>query len=75
MSLTIMCAEFLNDNLNLIIIIMIMNIIIINGSADIVFGLGRFFSSLTLNIVGTTPWTGDQPVARPLTTRRTSQTE
>jgi hypothetical protein len=28
--------------------------------------LGRFFSLLILYTVGRTPWTGDQPVARPL---------
>jgi hypothetical protein len=38
-------------------------------------GLGRFFSFLILNTVGRTPSTGDQPVARPLPTRRTAQTQ
>jgi hypothetical protein len=38
-------------------------------------GLGRFFSFLILHTVGRIPWTGDQPVARPLPTRRTTQTE
>jgi hypothetical protein len=33
-------------------------------------GLGRFFSFLILYTVCRTPWTGDQPVARPLPTRR-----
>jgi hypothetical protein len=28
-------------------------------------GLGRFFSFLIFHTVGRTPWTGDQPVARP----------
>jgi hypothetical protein len=32
--------------------------------------LGRFFNFLILYIVGRTPWTGDQPVARPLPTHR-----
>jgi hypothetical protein len=31
--------------------------------------LGCFFSFLILYTVGTTPWTGDQPVARPLPAR------
>jgi hypothetical protein len=35
-------------------------------------GLGRFFSFLILNTVGRTPWTGDQPFARPLPTYRTT---
>jgi hypothetical protein len=37
--------------------------------------LGRFFSLLILYTVGRTPWTGDQPVARPLPTHRTTQTQ
>jgi hypothetical protein len=36
---------------------------------------GQFFSFLILYTVGKTPWTGDQPVARPLPTHRTSQTQ
>jgi hypothetical protein len=36
--------------------------------------LGRFFSFLIFYTVCTTPWTGDQPVARPLPTHRTIQT-
>jgi hypothetical protein len=39
------------------------------GSTDLV-GLGRFFSFLILYTVGRTPWTGDQPVERPLPTHR-----
>jgi hypothetical protein len=37
--------------------------------------LGRFFSFLILYTVGRTPWTGDQPVARPLPAHRTTQTQ
>jgi hypothetical protein len=37
--------------------------------------LSRFFSFLILYTVGRTPWTGDQPVARPLPTHRTTQTQ
>jgi hypothetical protein len=36
---------------------------------------GRFFSFLILYTVGRTPFTGDQPVARPLPTHRTTQTQ
>jgi hypothetical protein len=36
---------------------------------------GRFFSFLILHTVGTTPWTGDQPVARPLPAHRTAETQ
>jgi hypothetical protein len=36
--------------------------------------LGRFFSFLILYTVGRTPWTGDQPIARPLPTHTTTQT-
>jgi hypothetical protein len=35
--------------------------------------LGIFFSFLILYTVCRTPWTGDQPVARPLPTHRTTQ--
>jgi hypothetical protein len=38
-------------------------------------GLSRFFSFLILYVVGRTPWTGNQPVARPLSTHRTIQTQ
>jgi hypothetical protein len=38
-------------------------------------GLGRFFSFLILYTVGRSPWTGDQPVARPLSTYRTTQAQ
>jgi hypothetical protein len=37
--------------------------------------LGIFFSFLILYSVGRTPWTGDQSVARPLPTHRTTQTQ
>jgi hypothetical protein len=37
--------------------------------------LGRFFTFLILYTVGRTPWTRDQPVARPLPTYRTTQTQ
>jgi hypothetical protein len=33
------------------------------------------FQFLNLYTVGRTPWTGDQPVARPLPTHRTAQTQ
>jgi hypothetical protein len=36
---------------------------------------GSLFSFLILYTVGRTPWTGDQPVARPLPTHRTTQTQ
>jgi hypothetical protein len=38
-------------------------------------GLGRFFRFLILYTVGRTPWTVDQPVARPLPTHRTTHTQ
>jgi hypothetical protein len=37
--------------------------------------LGRFFTFLILYTVGRTPWTSDQPDARPLPTHRTTQTQ
>jgi hypothetical protein len=45
------------------------------GSTALLLGLGRFFSFLILYTFGRTPWTGDQPVARALPTRRTTQTQ
>jgi hypothetical protein len=43
------------------------------GSAVLLLDLGLFFSFLIIYTVGRTPWTGDQPVARPLSTHRTTQ--
>jgi hypothetical protein len=37
--------------------------------------LAAFFQFPNLYTVGRTPWTGDQPVARPLPTHRTIQTQ
>jgi hypothetical protein len=37
--------------------------------------LGRFFSFVILYTVCRTPWTGDQPVTRPLPTNRTTQAQ
>jgi membrane protein DedA with SNARE-associated domain len=37
--------------------------------------LGRFFSFLILYTVGRTPWTGDQLLARPLSTHRTTEAQ
>jgi hypothetical protein len=37
--------------------------------------LGRFFSFLIPYTVNRTPWTGNQPVTRPLPTHRTTQTQ
>jgi hypothetical protein len=47
----------------------------IYGSTVLLLDLSRFFSFLILYAVGRTPWTGDQPVARPLPTHRTTQTQ
>jgi hypothetical protein len=46
----------------------------IYGSTALFLDLGRFFSFLIFYTVGRTPWTGDQPVARPLPAHRTAQT-
>jgi hypothetical protein len=46
------------------------------GSTTLRWGLAAFFFSfLILYAAGRTPWTGDQPVARPLPTQRTTNTE
>jgi hypothetical protein len=42
----------------------------IYGSTVLLWDIGRLFSFLVLYIVGRTPWTEDQPVARPLPTHR-----
>jgi hypothetical protein len=47
----------------------------IYGSTVLLLNLGRFFSFLILYTVGWTPWTGDQRVARPQLTHRTTQTQ
>jgi hypothetical protein len=47
----------------------------IYGSTVLLLDLGRFFNFLVLYIIGMPPWTGDQPVARPLPTHRTKQTQ
>jgi hypothetical protein len=46
----------------------------IHGSTALV-DLGRYFSFLMLYTVGRTPWTGDQSVARPISTHKTTQTQ
>jgi hypothetical protein len=51
------------------------NYLSIHGSTVLLLDLGCFFSFLNLYRIGRTPWTGDQPVARPLPTHRTTQTE
>jgi hypothetical protein len=47
----------------------------IYGSIVPLFDLGRFFSFLILYTVGRTSWTGNQSIARPLPTHRTTQTK
>jgi hypothetical protein len=47
----------------------------IYSSKALLLSLGRFFSFLILYTVGRTPWMGDQPVARPKSTHRTTQTQ
>jgi hypothetical protein len=55
--------------------IIIIIIIIIIIALQPFFGLGRFFSFLILYTVGRTPWTVNQPVARPLATHRTTRAQ
>jgi hypothetical protein len=47
----------------------------IYNSTVFLLDLGRLFNFLTLYTVSTTPWTGDQPRSRPLSTHRTAQTQ
>jgi hypothetical protein len=51
------------------------HILLTYGSAVLLLDLGRFFSFLILYTVGMTPWTGDQPVVRPLPTQNNANTE
>jgi hypothetical protein len=44
-----------------------------SGSTVLLLDLGRLFSFLILYTVGRTPWTADQPIARPLPTQRTTK--
>jgi hypothetical protein len=46
----------------------------VNVSTALCSALAVFFSFEILYSVGKTPWTGDQPVANPLPTHRTTQT-
>jgi hypothetical protein len=47
----------------------------IYGSTALCWAWAVFFSFLILYTVGRIPWTGDQPVARPLPIHRTTQTQ
>jgi hypothetical protein len=58
-----------------VLLLIIIIIIIIIIALQLFVGLGRFFSFFIGYTVGTTPLTGDQLVARPLPTHRTTQTE
>jgi hypothetical protein len=42
---------------------------------SLLLGLDRFFSFMILHTVSRTSWSGDQAVARPLHTHRTTQTQ
>jgi hypothetical protein len=44
-------------------------------STALCWALANFFQFFNLYTVGRTPWRGDQPVARPLLTHRTTQTQ
>jgi hypothetical protein len=50
------------------------NTLSVNGCTVLLLDVCRFFSFVILYTVGRTPWTGDQPVSRPLPTHRTTQT-
>jgi hypothetical protein len=47
----------------------------IYGFSVLLLDLGRFFSFLILYTVGRIPWAGDQHVARPLPTQRTTKAQ
>jgi hypothetical protein len=56
----------------LLILLLLLLLLLLYSS---LVGLGHFFSFLILYTVGRTPWTRDQPFARPLPTHRTTQTQ
>jgi hypothetical protein len=68
------CGEF-DTRLGLMHIIYLSICLSVYGSTVFLLNLGRFFSFLILYTVGRTPWTGDQPVARPLPTQNNTNTE
>jgi hypothetical protein len=47
----------------------------IYGSTVLLLDLGRFLIFLILYTIGRTPWTGHQPLERPLPTHRRTQTQ
>jgi hypothetical protein len=49
--------------------------IYLSTALQFLLDLGHFFTFLILYTFRRTPWTGDQPVARPLPTCRTTQTQ
>jgi hypothetical protein len=52
----------------------IKNYLSVYDFTDFLLDLGRFFRFLILYTVDRTPWTGEQPVVRPLPTHRTTHT-
>jgi hypothetical protein len=64
-------CNVMSDGLIIIVII----IIIIIMALQPCLGLDHFFSFFILYTAGRIPWTGDQPVARPLPAHRTTQTQ
>jgi hypothetical protein len=49
--------------------------VFIYGSTALCWALAAFFRFVIPYTVGRTPWTGDQPVVRPLPIHRTTQTQ
>jgi hypothetical protein len=69
------CNSFIGKDAKLILKPVVVYIkISIYGSTSLV-EFGSFSNFLILYTVGRTPWKGDQPVARPLPTHRTTQTQ
>jgi hypothetical protein len=63
-------SMFLNMNC-LIKILLLLLLLLLLWLYSPLLGLGRFFSLFIVYRVGMIPWTGDQPVARPIPTHRT----
>jgi hypothetical protein len=69
--LLVMFRRYLSIYLAIYLSVYLPTYLSIYGSTVLFIDLGRFFSFLILHTVGRTPWTGNQPVARPPPTQRT----
>jgi hypothetical protein len=67
--------QFIRILLLLLLVVVIVVVVVVVRLYSPLLGLGRFFCFLSLYTFGRNLWTGDQPVARPQPTHRTTQTQ